>query len=157
MRQRFPILDRLLKQPWFAHLWQFAKFAAVGASNTLISLAVYEFCVNALDIHYIAADAIGLCVSVINAYYWNNRVVFGNGEKKSMRQHIAGYFRSLAAYGGTFLLDIALLSFWIKIVGLNESIAPLLNLIITIPLNFLINKFWTFGKKNEPSVQTEGK
>ncbi len=125
---------------------QFLKFGVVGVSNTLISLAVYEVCIH-LGLHYVAANGVGLVISVINAYYWNNRVVFGDGEKKPFAHHVKKYFQSLTAYGGTFVLDSLLLILWVEIIGLPETLAPILNLMITIPLNFLVNKYWTFGKK----------
>lgn len=144
MLQRFKTLWRsLLQKPLFARLWQFVKFGIVGVSNTLISLAVYEVCVY-LGLHYLAANALGLVISVINAYYWNNRCVFGHGERKTFAQHLRTYFKSLAAYGGTFVLDSCLLLFWVEALGVAESLAPVLNLLITIPLNFFVNKYWTF-------------
>lgn len=139
-------LRTLLARPRAARLWQFVKFGFVGASNTVISLAVYELCVR-LGLHYLAANAVGLVISVVNAYYWNNRCVFGDGAKKTFSQHARGYLKSLAAYGGTFLLDSALLAFWVEAARVPAALAPVLNLLITIPLNFFINKYWTFGKK----------
>lgn len=139
-------MKQLLEHPLAAKLWQFVKFGIVGASNTLISLAVYEVCVH-LGLHYLLANAIGLVISVVNAYYWNNRVVFGDGAPKPLAEHVRMYLKSLTAYGGAFVLDSLLLVLWVEIVGLPESIAPILNLCITIPLNFLVNKYWTFGKK----------
>ena len=136
-------MKKLLENPLFAKLWQFIKFGIVGVSNTLISLAVYEICIH-VGLHYVLANAIGLIISVINAYYWNNRCVFGDGEKKPFSHHVKTYFKSLAAYGGTFLLDSLLLILWVEIAGIPASLAPILNLLITIPLNFLINKYWTF-------------
>lgn len=138
---------QLLANPWFAKLWQFVKFGVVGLSNTLISLLVYELLVHGLGCHYLLANAIGLMVSVINAYYWNNRYVFGSGQKRTFAGHVRMYLRSLAAYGGAFVLDSLLLMFWVEVVGLGEAIAPVLNLCITIPLNFLVNKYWTFRRK----------
>ena len=138
---------RLNENPLFAKLWQFIKFGIVGLSNTLISLAVYEICVHWLGLHYLLANAIGLVISVINAYYWNNRCVFGDGMKKTFREHFITYLRSLTAYGGTFVLDSLLLMLWVEIVGIPEALAPVLNLMITIPLNFFVNKYWTFGKQ----------
>jgi putative flippase GtrA len=32
----------------------------------------------------------------------------------------------------------------VNYLNISEFIAPILNLIITIPLNFLLNKFWAF-------------
>lgn len=133
-----------LQKPWAARLWQFLKFGIVGVSNTAISLCVYELCVH-LGLHYLAANAVGLVISVVNAYYWNNRCVFGDGRKKTFPQHLRAYLKSLTAYGGAFVLDSLLLTLWVEALGVPEALAPLLNLVITIPLNFLVNKYWTFG------------
>ena len=139
-------MKRFLEHPLFAKLWQFIKFGIVGLSNTIISLGVYEVCLY-LGMHYLPADALGLVISVINAYYWNNRVVFGDGQKKPFGQHVRMYFKSLAAYGGAFVLNQLLLVLWVEIVGIPEWLAPFINLAVTIPINFLVNKYWTFGKK----------
>lgn len=148
MKERFWALwNRLMENSWARRLWQFVKFGIVGLSNTLISIGVYQLCVHVLGWNYLAANACGLAISVVNAYYWNNRVVFGQGEQKTMGQHVLGYLKSLTAYGGTFLLDSALLIFWVEVVHTGETLAPFLNLCVTIPLNFLVNKYWTFRKK----------
>lgn len=139
-------MKQLLSLPLFQKLWQFIKFGIVGLSNTLISLAVYEGCLY-LGVHYLLADPIGLVVSVVNAYYWNNRVVFGDGQKKPFRHHVRMYLKSLTAYGGAFVINIILLLVWVELAGVQEWLAPFLNLLITIPLNFLVNKYWTFGQK----------
>ena len=141
-------MKRFLEHPLFAKLWQFIKFGIVGLSNTIISLGVYEVCLY-LGMHYLPADALGLVISVINAYYWNNRVVFGDGQKKPIDHHVRMYFKSLAAYGGAFVLNQLLLVLWVEIVGIPEWLAPFINLAVTIPLNFLVNKYWTFGKKKQ--------
>lgn len=139
-------MKQLLEHPLIAKLWQFIKFGIVGLSNTLISLAVYEACLY-LGVHYLLADPIGLIISVVNAYYWNNRCVFGDGQKKPFAHHVRMYLKSLTAYGGTFVLNLLLLMLWVEAVGIPEWLAPFLNLVITIPLNFVVNKYWTFGKK----------
>ena len=147
MERLFALWNQAMQKPWIAKCWQFIKFGIVGVSNTLISLAVYQLALNALGLHYLAANALGLVISVVNAYYWNNRCVFGTGEKRTPWQHVGMYLRSLAAYGGTFALDSLLLVFWVEVVHTGETIAPVLNLLITIPLNFLVNKYWTFRKR----------
>lgn len=146
MRRFKALWQRLMERPFFAKCWQFFKFGVVGLSNTLISLGVYQLCVHALGMHYLAANALGLIISVVNAYYWNNRCVFGDGVKRSFSQHALLYLKSLTAYGGTFLLDSLLLMLWVEVVHTGETLAPFINLCITIPLNFLINKYWTFKK-----------
>jgi len=37
-----------------------------------------------------------------------------------------------------------LLIFWVKVLHISEFIAPILNLLISVPLNFVINKYWAF-------------
>ena len=125
---------------------QFIKFGIVGVSNTLINLGVYYFCIYVLGLHYQLANLIGFFVSVTNAYYWNSKYVFKGDGKRSWSEHIKQYGKTVTAYGGTYLLGVALLWLWVEKLHIPEGIAPLINLIITIPLNFVINKFWTFRK-----------
>ena len=99
MERLFALWNQAMQKPWIAKCWQFIKFGIVGVSNTLISLAVYQLALNALGLHYLAANALGLVISVVNAYYWNNRCVFGGGQKRPFLKHVALYFKSLTAYG----------------------------------------------------------
>lgn len=80
MERLFALWNHAMQKPWIAKCWQIIKFGIVGVSNTLISLAVYQLALNALGLHYLAANALGLVISVVNAYYWNNRCVFGGGQ-----------------------------------------------------------------------------
>lgn len=125
---------------------QFIKFGAVGLSNTFISLAIYYLLVF-LGCNYIVANTVGFIVSVLNAYYWNNKYVFKSDkevvEKKSKVKKLAKVYIS---YGITFLLSTALLYVMVDILHISEFIAPIINLCITTPLNFLLNKLWAFKK-----------
>ena len=124
-------------------LIQFVKFGFVGVSNTLISMAVYYICL-ALRIHYIAANTLGFVIGTINAYFWNNRYVFRQkeGEIRDTKKSLAKVFVS---YGVTLGISTALLAFWVDGLHISEKAAPILNLLVTIPLNFVLNKFWAFG------------
>lgn len=123
-----------------ASISQFIKFGIVGASNTIINLVVYYLLLK-LNCHYIIANTCGFIISVINAYYWNRKFVFKKetGDlKKKTREFIKVFF----SYGSTFVLGTLLMVFWVDFLGLSDKIAPILNLLITIPLNFLLNKCW---------------
>lgn len=142
-------LSRLEAHPKWGWLVQFVKFGIVGVSNTLISLAVYYLCVYALDWHYQIGNVLGFIISVTNAYYWNSKYVFKTGERRFFAEHAKAYAKTVAAYGGTFLLSMWLLWLWVEKLGVSEAVAPVINLLITVPLNYVINKFWTFRKANE--------
>ena len=133
----FGILDR---KDFLSFVIQFIKFGIVGVSNTLISLAVYYFLIY-LGINYLLACSIGFVVSVANAYYWNSRYVF----KKSDKNKIRTLLKTYSSYGITFFLSLGLMFLMVDILGISEYIAPLVNLCITIPINFLLNKFWAFS------------
>ena len=131
-------------------LYQFIKFGVVGTSNTLIAYIIYSICVF-IGIHYLAANAAGFSISVLNAFYWSDRFVFkkGKGESRSTVWTLA---KTYIAYGSTgLLLASMLLYFYVDKFHISEYIAQLLVLFLTIPLNFIINKFWSFktNKVNE--------
>lgn len=46
--------------------------------------------------------------------------------------------------GTGLVLNNILLIVWVDIFKLNEALGPLINLLITIPLNFLLNKYWAY-------------
>ena len=118
---------------------EFIQFGIVGCSNTIISLVIYYGLI-AININYIIAYSIGFIISVLNSYYWNNKYVFKN-KKNNVKSKL---LKSYIAYGATFLLSNGLLYLQVDILHLSELIAPLISLCITIPLNFLLNKYWTF-------------
>lgn len=119
---------------------QFIKFGLVGVSNTLISLAIYYLFIWINPDMYLIGNTIGFFVSVLNAYYWSNKYVFEKKEKGNLKPLV----RTFISYGTTFLLSTFLLYFWVNNVGIDKTIAPIINLLITIPLNFLLNKLWAF-------------
>lgn len=127
-------------------VYQFIKFGIVGASNTLIAYVIYSICVY-LGIHYLLANALGFFISVLNAYYWSDRFVFKKGEGEA-RSAIWTLAKTYVAYGSTgLLLASILLYLYVDKFHISEYIAQLLVLVITIPLNFIINKFWSFKTK----------
>ena len=127
-------------------LLQFVKFGIVGLTNTIIGYVIYSICIW-IGLHYLLANAIGFFISVLNAYYWSDRFVFKKGEGES-RNTIWTLAKTYIAYGSTgLLLASILLYLYVDKLHISEYIAQLLVLIITIPLNFIINKFWSFKTK----------
>lgn len=124
-------------------LLQFIKFGIVGVSNTLISLAVYYIFLWINKDLYLLGNVAGWVVSVANAFYWNNKYVFAD-DRTGVWSMITKLCKTYLSYGATFLLSTFLLYLEVDIWGWSSAISPLINLLITIPLNFLLNKFWAF-------------
>ena len=153
------------------NLWQFLKFAVVGVSNTLISEIIYGILVY-FDVPYLPAYFIGFVISVLNAYYWSNKYVF-KAQEGVKRTWWKVLLKTYIAYSWGFLVSAVLLVFWIDIVQISQYLAGVaiflqkkglqsmdakflgeilaagINLLITVPMNFLVNKFWAY--KNEKS------
>ncbi len=147
--------------------WQFVKFFFVGISNTLISEVVYVILVF-LRCNYLFASFIGFVISVLNAYYWSNRYVFVKQEDEPERVWWKVLFKTYMAYIGGFVINAVLLVFWVDIFKIHRYmntaaeflqaygfeqmdaellgmlVAEAINLLLTVPINFVVNKYWTY-------------
>lgn len=124
-------------------IFQFVKFGIVGVSNTAISLIFYYIIYWINPEWYMIGNIAGWVISVSNAFFWNNRYVF-KSQSKGMRQLLKRIGKTYLSYGATFLMSTAFLYVEVDILHWSAVICPIINLVLTIPLNFLLNKFWTF-------------
>jgi putative flippase GtrA len=69
---RLEVLSTFLRDP---ELRRFARFLVVGASNTVIGIAVYGLCVG-LGVDPVAASALGFCAGALNGYRLNRAWTF---------------------------------------------------------------------------------
>ena len=130
-------------------LVQFIKFCLVGVTNTLVSYGVNIFVLFLLEPYglawdYVAGNVVAFLLSVLWSFFWNNRLVFAVEEGRK-RNILPALLKTYVAYGFTrILLNNALSYVWIEILGISKLVAPLINLIVSIPVNYLINKNWAF-------------
>lgn len=128
---------------------QFIKFGMVGVSNTLISyiiniLVLMMLSNSIIEWDYVIANIVSFVLSVLWSFYWNNRYVF-KLENDTYRNVWKTLLKTYVAYGFTGIILSNILSFvWVTLLGISKFIAPLLNLVIGVPINFLINKKWAF-------------
>lgn len=117
---------------------QFLQFGIVGITNTLIAFSVYYILIFN-DVHYLIANLLGWAIGVFNGYYWNYKYVFKNNVVwwKSL-------LKTYMSYGLSFFAGVILLYVIVEFMYITPVIAPVICLLVTVPLNFLLNKFWTF-------------
>ena len=157
-------------------MWQFIKFIFVGVSNVVVSEGIYAALV-ILGCHYSIAYTTGFFVSVLNAYFWNNRFVFRKQKDEEKRCWWRVLLKTYLAYGFSFVLNLMVLYCLIDLLHISGWMGPLtqwcirlgwagasqetvgelaaeaINILATTPLNFVINKYWTY--KASPPVGSE--
>lgn len=134
-------------------LVQFVKFGLVGVSNNVVFYLLYAGILSLLSglkwkQDYILANVIAFTISIFWSFYWNNKYVFKK-EEDSGRNMWMALGKCFLAYGFTgYILENVLSYIWIERIGISKYIAPLLNLVFTVPANFLLNKLWAFKDKD---------
>lgn len=154
---------------WNELFWQFFRFGIVGFTNTVLGYAIYAGTLTLFKalgwfpgFDYTIAQAMDFLLTVPWSFYWNNRVVFVEGTLRNRRAILVGLLKSYAMYCSTgLILCEILLVVWVRYLGISEYIAALINLLITIPLNFVLSRIWVFrsgrnkDKAGEPKEKTE--
>lgn len=138
--QKFGVTDAASFKKLF---WQFFKFGLVGLSNTAVSMGVYYLFLWLNPDLYMLGSILGTVASIANAFIWNDLFVF-SGNARDIKSVLKRLGKTYVSYGGTSLLSTVLLWLEVSLFKVDKVIAPVVNLIITIPLNFIINKLWTF-------------
>lgn len=151
LRVLYKIAGRELTEEAVAAFLQFVKFGIVGVSNTVVSYVLYVVTLYGLKAaglmpgaDYLMAQGVSFVLSVLWSFYWNNKAVFvlEDGEQRSVWKALLKTYVSYSFTG--LFLNTALLVLWVKALHISELIAPLINLVVSVPVNFLINKFWAF-------------
>ncbi len=119
---------------------QVIRYGFVGFAGTLLSLAIYWPIVWIRKDLYLLAYTICFVVSVSFTYWLNNKFVFSKKEKG----HAKPLMKAYISYGIAFLVGSVLLYTLVHFFDVSETIAPVLILFVTVPINFLLNRFWTF-------------
>jgi len=126
---------------------QFIKFGIVGAINTVLSYAITNGCYYLLHWHAQVSNIVAFTITVFISFLLNGKFVFNQDEEK--RSFWKSLLKVYASYSITGLfLTAGLLYVEEQIFGIPHYIATLMNLVVTIPINFLLNKFWAYNDKN---------
>ena len=150
----FKLLKKDMTEQVRSTFTEFIKFGLVGVSNTIVSYLLYAVTLQVLiklnifpAFDYIIANIVSFLLSVLWSFYWNNKYVFKlkDGEERSIWRAL---LKTYVSYGVTgIVLNKILLFLWVDTLGIHKMVAPIINLVINIPINFFMNKLWAFSKK----------
>ena len=128
---------------------EFVKFGLVGISNTIVYWFISSLITGLLrqrvDKSYLYGNTIAFIVSVYWSFVWNRRFVFQDHSKG--KAYFKALIKAYITYSFTGIVLYNILSWlWIDVIGISYLIAPILNSVIGFPVNYVMNKKWTFGK-----------
>lgn len=130
---------------------QMALFALVGFSSALVNLGIYNLVLWALrslawfsGFDFLIAQFFGFVIGVAWAFFFNRRYVFcapGAPWKESLIKVYITY--SITGIGLSSLLSLM----WVHWLGIPKEVVTVINDLLCFPVNFLLNKYWSFRKK----------
>lgn len=139
----------------FEKLWGLYKkyeeiinYLIFGVLTTVVSIASYALFAKVFHIQYMISTVIAWIVSVTFAYVTNKLFVF-KSKNLGLKLTFIECIKFYAARIFTLLVDLALKSFFVEILHLDDMIATIINQVIIIVLNYVLSKIVVFRNKNK--------
>lgn len=129
-------------RPTSATIRQLIKYGIVGASNFLISYAIYAGCIALLGVQYEISLAIAYVGGAINGYVLNRRWTFrqgGTAHARSARRYIG--VQLLA-----FLCNLLLLHGIVNWLGVEKILGEAFVIPLVFLATYLPNRAWSFAE-----------
>lgn len=140
---------------WNLHARRFVKFCIVGASSTIVQMLTLRLILLALgrqtDAILQAGNLAGVCLAIVNGFYWNRRWTFRQGRSPGAARQFRRFF-AVNLVG--LSLNAALFHAFQVRLGLFAFVGPILqphaNQLLAIAFvvfwNFTANTLWTFER-----------
>ena len=127
----------------FVKYKQFIFFCIVGASNTIVAIAVYSILASLgdfKDFTLVIFSAIGDIAGAVNSYLWNRYWVFKESEVTTGKSVL----KFAVTFGIYLTISALLVGLCLSLLPINKYLAKIIVLPVTMTINYLMNKFWTF-------------
>ena len=134
--------------------WRFIKFGLVGASGTVINVAVLyvaqEFLLLAIEdfqsrLNY--SIALAITVATISNFYWNRRLTWRDRKHEVHRSALLLFFKYVMAAGLSIVLQ-SLLTKWLAL-SMHYILANVAAIALASVCNFLVNDRMTFRRRRK--------
>ena len=132
---RAPNIRRARRADWE----QLVRFCVVGGIGYVVNLAVFSLLVHGADTHYALAAVVAFCVAWTNNFLFNKYWTFRRHELSTAQQGARYLAVSLIALG----LNLILLELLVR-AGMPEVPAQAIAIAAVMPVNFLLNRRWSF-------------
>jgi len=124
-------------------LTQFIKFSLVGVLNTAIHYGIFYVTYTYMGLYHLLASTLGFGFAVTNSYIVNKYWTFKTRGSKKRREFAKFIIVNLV----TLSINLGSMALLVEQCGMDPRIAQLASIGLTLSINFLGNKFWTFRQK----------
>ena len=112
--------------------WEFMRFLLVGASNTLLSWALFVVLVRLMSYPY--AYTLAYAISIVCSYLLNVHFVFKE------RISLAGFLKFPLVYLLQYTLGMLVMWLLVGKMGVLPEVAMIVVITVTIPITFLASR-----------------
>jgi len=124
---------------------QLFKFGVVGGTGYVVNLAVFALLDQALGVHHLLAAVGAFCVAVTNNFFLNRHWTFQATGGHAGFQAARFFTVSVFALG----VNLVLLYVLVDVASAPEVPSQAISVAAAMPLNFVGNKLWTFGRNED--------
>ncbi|WP_341908644.1 GtrA family protein [Polaromonas sp. YR568] len=132
--------------------WRFIKFGVVGASGTVVNIAVLylmqEFLLKGIEDFHVRLNysiAIAITLATINNFYWNRRLTWRDRRHEVHHSTLYLFAKYVMAAGLSIAVQ-SLLTKWLAL-HMHYILANLLSIVLASVCNFVANDRLTFRKR----------
>lgn len=127
---------------------QFIVFNLIGIINTLVTYGIYSLLIT-VGVSYQLSLVGEYAVGIVFSFVMNKNITF---------RHITGntlhmFFRMILTYIITFCINMALLSFFIRILNFNEYLGQFIALGIVSVMSFGLQKILVFKESKQHEIK----
>ncbi len=124
------------------HVRQFIKFGIVGLGNTVIDFGIFTLGTRLLHLQYLLANTLSWICAVFFSFSLNKYWTFRSLDATAIHRQ---YFKFFIVSLISLLISLALLSYLIGQLGMQDLVAKGATIVVVMFWNFFMNKFWTFS------------
>ena len=130
-------------------LKKYFKFIASGGTSALTSLVLFYVFITFFNMWYLLASGISFTLSIMVGFYLQKYITFKNSPTgNSKKQMISFICFSLL----NLLINLALMSLFVGILGLEKMLAKIITLSILACWNYFVYEKFVFAEKNIISI-----
>ncbi|MCT2195588.1 GtrA family protein [Paenibacillus sp. p3-SID1389] len=116
----------------------FLKFVIVGGLNTAITYGAYLLLL--LCFEYKISYSISYILGILFSYYFNTKFVFR--EKITLLK----FLKFPVVYLAQYLINVVILHILVEYINMPAEIVPLIVIVVSLPITYLLSKFIIKGK-----------